>query len=730
MRADRPLSTSPNLPYLRRTLCAPWSSRDTTIDTRTEANTNFATMPTKVIEKKGALTLEKLATYDDVITDALVDKVYYWTTIRKNRGGRFSASRGLHEEEITDILRQTVVVEKDAPDAVQKLLQLTGLRKFLDNLKEEKEKENFTRHLRKYVNIYLPDCPFEVTTTNRYTLSDHEASVTARKDIKKGEPIKYLTGMCVTMTKEQEKILELARKDFSLVISSRKKTRSLFLGPARFANHDCAPNARLTTTGYDGMQVVAVKDIEFGEEITVSYGEDYFGDDNEECLCSTCESNRVNGWALFKAPETDSDDEEEEEEEEEEKTPKVKQIEELQQDGPYSFRRKRRYDSSGEDTPAVSPKRAKVEEKPAPPPSPVKSPVPSPTRSRRPMNPLRKSPLKKAYSSSSLRQEVPIDSIEDPSANIAASPLSRDIRNLQRDGILTITIDDTSSSRGTTPNTSTGVGSPNSTLSTDATSVDEDSASAETKPKRGRQSRYSNVLPNIEVTTVKKTKVSNVWSVWDDTSSDLSELSPSQDFDDVHRRIIQRKRSKTPTIPRTTRSQSRYGSNLTRMLTPEEQEPPEGYVKNPRQPRDYVLTEALLSKKYSRWVECHTCDEHFVQEDAYQTRKECPRCERHSKLYGYVWPKTDREGKHDTEERILDHRTVNRFVAPDEEKQQIKGRKGLLEARTARFSTPLTSREASMSTEADSGRNRKRVRVTESFEPDSGRSRKRIRKTM
>jgi len=57
-----------------------------------------------------------------------------------------------------------------------------------------------------------------------------------------------------------------------------------------------------------------------------------------------------------------------------------------------------------------------------------------------------------------------------------------------------------------------------------------------------------------------------------------------------------------------------------------------------------------------------------VQKDAYFTRSSCPRCERHSKLYGYMWPKTDREGKNDTEERVLDHRTVHRFIEPSEEK--------------------------------------------------------------
>jgi histone-lysine N-methyltransferase SUV420H len=91
-------------------------------------------------------------------------QVYYWTTIRKNRGGRFTGMRGLHEEEIADIIRQHVIWEKDPAEAVQKLLQLPTLRKYMASLKGESDKDQFKRHFRRYVNIYMPECPFEVTT--------------------------------------------------------------------------------------------------------------------------------------------------------------------------------------------------------------------------------------------------------------------------------------------------------------------------------------------------------------------------------------------------------------------------------------------------------------------------------------------------------------------------------------------------------------------------------------
>jgi len=122
------------------------------------------------------------------------------------------------------------------------------------------------------MNIYLPDCPFEVSTTNRYTIDTHEAAITARRFIGKGEVVKYLCGIQVIMTEEEEEEIKLNRRDFSIVVSSRNKSASLFLGPARFANHDCAANARLLTSGSSGMGIITVRDIEVGEEITVSYG--------------------------------------------------------------------------------------------------------------------------------------------------------------------------------------------------------------------------------------------------------------------------------------------------------------------------------------------------------------------------------------------------------------------------------------------------------------------------
>lgn len=83
-------------------------------------------------------------------------------------------------------------------------------------------------------------------------------------------------------------------RDFSVIYSTRSRRQYLLLGPVRFINHDCAPNVRFVLEqelrGTEGsLAVQVIKDIAPGEEILTFYGEHYFGRNNEECLCNTCE---------------------------------------------------------------------------------------------------------------------------------------------------------------------------------------------------------------------------------------------------------------------------------------------------------------------------------------------------------------------------------------------------------------------------------------------------------
>ena len=603
--------------------------------------------------------------------------------IRKNRP-RFSPARGIQEEEIASILREVVVVDKDAQSACDDILKLSGIKKYVDRLKSADEKEHFRRHMRKYVNMYLPDCPFEVTTTNRYTIDTQEASVTARKEIRKGDIVKYLSGIQVAITEEQFKALSRddVRLDFSIVHSSRKKAPSLFLGPARFANHDCSANARLSTTGSTGMQIIATRDIAIDEEITVTYGTDYFGEDNCECLCATCERLRRNGWAPNQG---DSKDEEDDEE-----TPEVEQID---LSSGYSLRRKRRSDvldedggRSGSSPPKNASKRAKLST-----PDAANISRQSTPRGRRTIREVKvKSEHPLARSITELPQ-VSAQAETHLQADVIIKPAPRKSGRQTRARSLRASSGESNESRSSSAAASS-VFSARSTRS-QGTGVTSDGEVIDQIVVKVPESQSvpagldRNVIAtklDIDVKTTASIRPSATVIEDDDSDSELTTLSQfSVDAQTGEAIRLTKQEVKKKKMWNRELAALREGS-MERSLVEDLEEMPVAVLTTEtditisasgRRPGDYTLTTKLLCSQYSRWVQCNTCDADFVQEDAYLTRKECPRCERHSKLYGYAWPKTDREGKWDTEERVLDHREVHRFIEPSEEKKVKKGGK-------------------------------------------------------
>ena len=151
--------------------------------------------------------------------------------------------------------------------------------------------------------MYLPSTPFEVSTTDRYRTSGSnklEACALATTTIRAGQIIPALSGIFLTLTRDEEQELKDADKDWSVLISGRKgNAAGLFLGPGRFVNHDCDANTKFKN--FEGREqrvgFVATRDISRGEEITTFYGRDYFGERNEFCLCKTCELRAEGGYS-------------------------------------------------------------------------------------------------------------------------------------------------------------------------------------------------------------------------------------------------------------------------------------------------------------------------------------------------------------------------------------------------------------------------------------------------
>ena len=170
----------------------------------------------------------------------------------------------------------------------------------------ERECPTNSRHVERYLAMYLPGTPFEVSSTDRYKKADSdklEACALATAPIRKGETIPALTGIFIKLTPDEEDHLKDANKDWSVLISGRKGT-GLFLGPGRFVNHDCDANSQFKH--FEGkkpkVEFIATRDIACGEEITTFYGAEYFGEDNENCLCKTCEKRGTGGFSTLNVP--------------------------------------------------------------------------------------------------------------------------------------------------------------------------------------------------------------------------------------------------------------------------------------------------------------------------------------------------------------------------------------------------------------------------------------------
>ncbi len=685
--------------------------------------------------------------------------MYFWATIRKNRA-KYNLTRGISEEDITAILFRNVVLERDVPTAEAALLQLSGLKKYVGLLKSDREREDFRRHMRKYINIWLPDCPFEVSTSNRYTIVTHEAAITARRSIKKGETIKYLCGNKVQMTPDEEKDLDLTRRDFSVVMTSRKKTPSLFLGPARFANHDCKANAKLVPRGPEGMIVVAEREIIYGHEITVNYGEHYFGEDNCECLCATCEAGATGAWA-------DKDDDEGE----------VAGTSSTPGDDsdpdtmkPRQSRGSRRKESptnssltsltsltsfssynggSDEESNPKKKRRLSVRQTPAAldigisedillSPTPNTRKVGSPLRNvlhvediiiepksgqshSYPQQPLSLKEAGQHGKTTSVEDEVLADvRTALVGGNCVGEPAPQQLEEIpsaQEDQSNT-----RSNSESFVPyrfsspfSFLTGKTSSNSSgrfkqffhrARTNSSKVKPEKQSLGTSSmSSGGDSTMDNSMPqrSSPATTLSTRFSSGIdWNTADKmgpilfssvASSALSTapstLTSIAGIDDnnftIKRKRVPVKRGR----PRKVGGPCNTGQPNEAKVTK-----PKPALRTPRKPRvvqptieidlpsrrapgDYVRTRLLLGESHSRWVGCRTCRACWVQANGYQTRKECPRCERHSKLYGYQWPKTEKAGKNDDEERVMDHRIVHRFIPAEEEKLEMKRGRGV-----------------------------------------------------
>lgn len=251
--------------------------------------------------------LSKAAGYDDLLTDLLLDRLSALISHKRPRWNDIIIARQLNTQKITVkyVPIKGIPTEEILKSISSEVSVAENLNAFLDLVTKRPEEVRFdtvhemkwfAEQFARYRGLYQPNCFFQLATKEGYGTGRPETAVFALRPIKKNTCIRYLEGVCVPVERAETRILEATGKDFSMIKRGRNGIRSLLMGPARFVNHDCNPNAILEHYGRRGVCITTLKSIKKGEEITVYYRPDYFGYQNQNCRCTSCKLVRRNGW--------------------------------------------------------------------------------------------------------------------------------------------------------------------------------------------------------------------------------------------------------------------------------------------------------------------------------------------------------------------------------------------------------------------------------------------------
>ncbi|KAG0700726.1 hypothetical protein DFH29DRAFT_807197 [Suillus ampliporus] len=246
---------------------------------------------------------------DDFLSHLLVEKL--GTGVVPLLVHKMDPSRRLPKTNAEDLMQMVrrLVASKLGPQnavrqAVDDLLALPSVRYYLKPY-TQKQINAFATHASRYFELYNPAGCIEIAHTSRYShrTGKSELCILATRPLAPGVVIIELKGSMAHLSKEEDKELKRTdlrnidiRRDFSVIHSRQMKKNHLFLGPARFVNHDCDNNCELFREG-KYITFRTLRAISVGEEITAHYGDGYFGGKNRHCLCETCEKNGRGGYA-------------------------------------------------------------------------------------------------------------------------------------------------------------------------------------------------------------------------------------------------------------------------------------------------------------------------------------------------------------------------------------------------------------------------------------------------
>ncbi|ORX51428.1 hypothetical protein BCR36DRAFT_351191 [Piromyces finnis] len=291
-----------------------------------ERNNNLS----KKIHKEGDNNVDcfELCLFDDILCDILIDNLFLGFRTHKvnsynedlflkppspNEDNDFSEAildiltRNLIEEntkygidkcykELFSLLTSdSLYMDYDLSSLISiKLIKFPTFKEFFNSLSQG-ELDYFEEHAKRYIEMYHVKAGYQLMETKRYkSTGKKESCLIATKEWHKGDVLNYCNGILCPMTNNDAVFLK--NEDFSIMFTSSLQCNALFLGPGRFMNHDCQPNCEFISNN-GKVYFKVIRDIRIGEELTVFYSESYFGNNNCDCLCESCEKKQLGGFS-------------------------------------------------------------------------------------------------------------------------------------------------------------------------------------------------------------------------------------------------------------------------------------------------------------------------------------------------------------------------------------------------------------------------------------------------